>query len=144
MADNSKNSITIEASASDVYVVLADPANYPAWSTSIKSAKVLEADASGRATKIEMSIKAGQLKDRVVLEYDWSSAPAAISFSLDDADMLTEMSGSYSFVGSGDETVVTYELTVALSMPVPAMMRHKAELDTINLALKELKAKMEE
>jgi len=78
------------------------------------------------------------------LEYDWSKAPSSLTFSLDDADLLTEMSGGYSLVDNGDDTTtVTYELTVALSMPIPAMMRTKAERETIDLALKELKAALE-
>ena len=128
----------------DVAALLFDPAGYPEWSTAIKSATVLEKDGEGRATKIEMMIKAGQVKDRVILDYDWSNAPAALTFSLDDADMLTQMSGGYTLTDNGDETTkVEYELTVALSMPVPAMMRTKAERDTIDLALKELKEKLE-
>ena len=128
----------------DVAALLFDPAGYPEWSTAIKSATVLEKDGEGRATKIEMMIKAGQVKDRVILDYDWSNAPAVLTFSLDDADMLTQMSGGYTLTDNGDETTkVEYELTVALSMPVPAMMRTKAERDTIDLALKELKEKLE-
>ncbi len=144
MSDISKNSIQIEAPVADVAALLFDPAGYPEWSTAIKSATVLEKDGEGRATKIEMMIKAGQVKDRVILDYDWSNAPAALTFSLDDADMLTQMSGGYTLTDNGDETTkVEYELTVALSMPVPAMMRTKAERGTIDLALKELKEKLE-
>jgi hypothetical protein len=42
-----------------------------------------------------------------------------------------------------DTTTVTYELTVGLSMPVPAMMRQKAERATIDQALNQLKKKIE-
>ena len=144
MSDTSKSSITIEAPAADISALLFNPAGYPEWSSAIKSATVLEKDDQGRATKIEMMIKAGQLKDRVILDYDWSAAPHSLTFALDDADMLTQMSGGYTIVDNGDETTtVTYELTVALSMPVPAMLRTKAERDTIELALKELKEKCE-
>jgi hypothetical protein len=145
MSEASKNSIQIDAPVADVAALLFDPAGYPEWSSAIKSASVLEKDGEGRATKIEMMIKAGQVKDRVILDYDWSKAPNALTFSLDDADMLTEMTGGYTLTDSGDDTTkVEYELTVALSMPVPAMMRTKAERDTIDLALKELKAKLED
>jgi hypothetical protein len=53
------------------------------------------------------------------------------------------MSGAYKLTDAGDETTVVYQLTVALSMPVPAMMRQKAERATIDLALSQLKAKLE-
>jgi len=145
MSEASKNSIQIDAPVADVAALLFDPASYPEWSSAIKSASVLEKDGEGRATKIEMMIKAGQVKDRVILDYDWSKAPNALTFALDDADMLTEMTGGYTLTDNGDDTTkVEYELTVALSMPVPAMMRTKAERDTIDLALKELKAKLED
>ena len=91
-----------------------------------------------------MSIEAGVLRDRVTLDYDWSKLPNEITFSLDDADLLTEMTGAYKLNDNGDDTTtVTYELTVALSMPVPAMMRQKAERSTIDLVLSQLKAKLE-
>ena len=145
MSEASKNSIQIDAPVADVTALLFDPAGYPEWSSAIKSASVLEKDGEGRAIKIEMMIKAGQVKDRVILDYDWSKAPNALTFALDDADMLTEMTGGYTLTDNGDDTTkVEYELTVALSMPVPAMMRTKAESDTIDLALKELKAKLED
>jgi uncharacterized membrane protein len=144
MSDISENSITIEAPIGEVVEVLTDLAAYPTWSTAIKSVEVQDKDASGRATQAKMSIDAGVMKDRVILDYDWSKSPAEISFALDDADLLTEMSGTYEITDNGDDTTtVKYQLTVALSMPVPAMMRQKAERATIDLALSQLKTKLE-
>ncbi|CAB4669881.1 MAG: polyketide cyclase / dehydrase and lipid transport [Actinobacteria bacterium] len=144
MSDISENSITIEAPITDVAGVLTDLASYPTWSTAIKSVEVQASDETGRATKAKISIDAGVMKDRVILDYDWSKAPAEITFELDGADLLTEMTGAYKLIDNGDDTTtVTYELTVALSMPVPAMMRQKAERSTIDLALNQLKAKLE-
>jgi hypothetical protein len=46
-------------------------------------------------------------------------------------------------MGIGSETEVSYSLTVALSMPVPEMMRQKAEKVVVDQTLKELKAHIE-
>jgi hypothetical protein len=144
MSDISKNSITIETDVESTTALLFDPANYPSWSSAITGAKVLESDGQGRPSKVEMTIKAGPVKDRVTLDYDWSDSPNALHFTLDEADMLTEMSGTYAIADNGDDTVtVTYSLTVGLSMPVPSMMRTKAERETIDKALQELKNKLE-
>ena len=117
---------------------------YPTWSSAIKSSEVVESDDQGRATKVKMTIDAGMMKDRVILDYDWSKAPAQLSFSLDDADLLTGMDGSYSIKAIDEDTTqVTYELGVSLSMPIPAMMRQKAEKATIDQALAQLKAALE-
>ena len=143
MSDVTTSSISIAASAEDVRAVVFDIANYPSWSTSFKSVEVLASDGQGRPTQVKMSVDAGALKDKSTLNYDWSAFPDRVEFSLEDADLLTEMSGSFIVKDNGDETEVTSELTVALSMPVPEMMRKKAEKSTIDLALKQLKEKLE-
>jgi uncharacterized membrane protein len=143
MSDVTTSTVTINASADDVRAIVFDIANYPSWSTSFKSVEVLASDSQGRPTQVKMSVDAGALKDKPTLNYDWSAYPDQVEFSLEDADLLTEMSGSFIVKDNGDETEVTSELTVALSMPVPDMMRKKAEKSTIDLALKQLKEKLE-
>jgi uncharacterized membrane protein len=144
MSDSSRATITIDAPLDAVTKALFTLENYPEWSSSIKSVEVVNRDDQGRAMKVKMTIDAGMMKDRVILDYDWSEAPARLSFSLDDADLLTGMDGAYIIKSINDEsTEVTYELTVSLSMPIPAMMRQKAEKTTIDQALAQLKATLE-
>jgi uncharacterized membrane protein len=143
MSSVSTSTVSITASADEVRAVLFDVANYPSWSTSFKSVTVLVSDGQGRPTQVSMSVDAGALKDKPTLNYDWAAYPDRLDFSLEDADLLTQMSGAYIVKDNGDETEVTFELTVALSMPVPDIMRTKAEKSTIDLALKQLKEKLE-
>ncbi len=143
MSSATTSTVSITASADEVRAVLFDIATYPSWSTSFKSVTVLESDGQGRPTQVSMSVDAGALKDKPTLNYDWSAYPDRLDFSLEDADLLTQMSGAYIVKDNGDETEVTFELTVALSMPVPDIMRTKAEKSTIDLALKQLKEKLE-
>jgi uncharacterized membrane protein len=143
MSSVSTSTVSITASADEVRAVLFDVANYPSWSTSFKSVTVLVSDGQGRPTQVSMSVDAGALKDKPTLNYDWAAYPDRLDFSLEDADLLTQMSGAYIVKDNGDETEVTFELTVALSMPVPDIIRTKAEKSTIDLALKQLKEKLE-
>ena len=139
----SSSKILIEASADEVRKVLFDIENYPTWSRTIKATKTESSDDQGRPLKIQLTIEAGMLRDKPTLEYDWSSAPERVSFSLIDADLLTQMDGTYSVKAIGDETEVTYELATDVSMPVPKPMLEAAELSTIKAALEELKEKIE-
>lgn len=144
MSELSKSTVTINAPIADVQGALFALESYPEWSAQIKSSEALERDDQGRVVKVTMSIDAGMMKDRVTLDYDWSGAPSRLSFSLDDADLLTGMDGAYSFESLDEEsTSVTYELGVSLSMPIPAMMRQKAEKATIDAALSQLKNHLE-
>ena len=144
MSELSSSTITIDAPIADVQCALFALDQYPTWSSAIKVSEVVAHDEQGRATKVKMTIDAGMMKDRVILDYDWSQAPAQLSFSLDDADLLTGMDGSYSIKAIDEDTTeVTYELGVSLSMPIPAIMRQKAEKTTIDQALSQLKAALE-
>ena len=91
-----------------------------------------------------MKVEAGVLKDRVSLDYDWSKAPSEISFTMEEANLLTEMSGIFSIKSIDDESCeVTYQLKVDLSMPVPDIMRKKQEQATIQQELTKLKTRAE-
>jgi uncharacterized membrane protein len=144
MSDLSSGTVTIEAPIAEVEKALFDLAKYPEWSTSIKSVDVLAIDDQGRLTSGKFVIEAGVLKDKVTLDYDWSEAPSKLSFSFNDADMLTGMEGSYSIKKIDEDTTqVTYEMGVELPMPIPAMMRKKNEQATIDQALQQLKSHLE-
>ena len=144
MSDLSSGTVTIEAPIADVEKALFDLAKYPEWSTSIKSVEVLASDDQGRLTSGKFVIEAGVLKDKVTLDYDWSEAPSKLSFSFNDADMLTGMEGSYSIKKIDEDTTqVTYEMGVEIPMPIPALMRKKNEQATIDQALQQLKTHLE-
>ena len=135
----SRSTIVIEAPMSQVSEVLFDLEKYPDWSDSITKVKVTERDEGGRVTGATLTIAAGALKDEVSLSYNWDGAPGRLEFELEDANMLTKMDGAYTLKDLGDETEVTYELSVAVSMPIPQMMVTKQEKTTIDQALAQLK-----
>lgn len=144
MSEFSKSTITIDAPIADVQKALFELDKYPEWSSQIKSSEALAHDDQGRITKVKLSIDAGMMKDRLTLDYDWSNSPSSLSFSLDEADLLTGMDGVYTIKSIDEDTTeVTYELEVSLSMPIPAMMRQKAEKATIDAALSQLKTSLE-
>ena len=144
MSEFSKSVITIDAPIANVQAALFELDKYPDWSSQIKKSEAITRDEQGRITQVKMSIDAGMMKDRVTLDYDWSAAPNKLSFSLDDADLLTGMDGTYTLKGIDEDTTqVSYELQVSLSMPIPAMMRQKAEKATIDAALAQLKTHLE-
>lgn len=144
MSEFSAGSVTVEASVDAIYAILRDLPAYPNWSASIKAVEISESDPSGNPTKVNLKVEAGVLKDRVSLDYDWSKAPTEISFSLEEANLLTEMNGLFVLKAIDDDTTeVTYKLKVDLSMPVPDIMRKKQEQATIDQELAKLKSHAE-
>lgn len=144
MSEFSSGTVIVEASLADVAAHLTNIAGYPDWLSSIKQVEVTESDEAGRAVRANVSVDAGVMKDRATLEYDWSVAPNEISFSLEEADLMTAMDGKYILKAiDSDSTEVTYQLGVQLSMPVPRMMIAKTEKATIDSSLAELKSHFE-
>ena len=144
MSDFSSSTITIDAPLAEVGATLFAVGSYPEWSGAFKKVDVLSTDDQGRATKAKLTVDAGAVKDVVTLDFDWSQAPSKVTFSLDDANILTKMDGAYLLKSlDADSTSVTYELSVGLSMPIPAMMIAKQEKSTIDSALKQLKEHLE-
>jgi ribosome-associated toxin RatA of RatAB toxin-antitoxin module len=144
MSEFSSGTVIVEASLADVAALLTNIAGYPDWLSSIKKVEAIESDEQGRALRANVSVDAGVMKDRATLEYDWSAAPTEISFSLDEADLMTAMDGKYILKAiDSDSTEVTYQLGVQLSMPVPRMMIAKTEKATIDSSLAELQSHFE-
>jgi hypothetical protein len=144
MSEFSSSTISIDAPIAEVGATLFAVASYPDWSGAFKKVDVLEADDQGRALTAKLTVDAGAVKDVVTLAFDWSAAPAKVTFSLEDANLLTKMDGAYLLKSlDADTTSVTYELSVGLSMPIPAMMITKQEKSTIDSALKQLKEHIE-
>lgn len=144
MADQTESSIIIEAAPAEVMAVVADLKNYPSWASAIKRVDVEETDKSGRPLRVTLSIDAGAMRDTVSLVYDWSGSPDVVSWSLEDAKMLTAMDGAYEVREHPEGSEVSYRLTVDLSMPMLSMIKRKAEKDVVDSALKQLKKYVEE
>ena len=142
MADQSTQSITVDAPAADVMAVIADFPAYPQWVAAAKKVEVLERGADGRATKVHFLLDAGAVKDDYVLAYTWDG-DRRVSWSLVQGQMQKRQDGSYTLVESGNRTEVTYSITIDLSIPMLGMIKRKAEKVILDTALKELKKRVE-
>jgi hypothetical protein len=143
MAASTSSSITIGASRADVMAVIADFAAYPQWASGVKAAQTLEQDGSGRATQVRFTLDAGFVKDTYVLGYDWDG-DAAVRWHLAEAgSMISGMNGGYALADRAGGTEATYDLAVDLRVPMPGLLKRRAEKTIIDTALKGLKNRAE-
>ncbi|GAA4480219.1 SRPBCC family protein [Rhodococcus olei] len=144
MAEKTKRSITIAATPRQVMDVIADYAAYPQWVAAAKSVEVLEVGPSGRARQVRFVLDAGMVKDTYVLEFDWAADGRSVSWELVSGEIQKAQSGSYTLEPLPDgSTMVTYELTVDLTIPMIGLFTRKAEKAITDTALKELKKRVE-
>ncbi len=142
MADQSTQSIMINAAPGDIMAVIADFPAYPQWAGSIKQVDVIDPGDSGRARRVHFAIDAGVVKDQYDLEYAWTG-DSKVEWHLVKGQMQRMQQGSYTLRPSDDATEVTYSLAVDLAIPMLGMLKRKAERVVMDTALKELKKRVE-
>ena len=142
MADQSTQSITIEAPAVDVMAVIADFPSYPEWVAAAKQVEVVETGPDGRASRVHFVLDAGAVKDDYVLDYTWDG-DRAVSWTLVESQLMKRQDGSYTLTETDGRTEVTYAITIDTKMPLLGMMKRKAEKVILDTALKELKKRVE-
>jgi uncharacterized membrane protein len=142
MAEQSTQSIVVDAPAADVMAVIADFPSYPQWVSSAKKVEVLESGPDGRGRRVHFVLDAGAVKDDYVLAYAWDD-DRRVSWTLVTGQMQKRQEGSYTLSERNGSTEVTYAITIDLSIPMLGMIKRKAEKVILDTALKELKKRVE-
>ena len=142
MAEQSTQSIVVDAPAADVMAVIADFPAYPQWVAAAKKVEVEEMGDDGRARRVHFVLDAGAVKDDYILEYDWDD-DRQVTWNLVKGQMQKRQEGSYTLAETDGRTEVTYKITIDLSIPMLGMIKRKAEKVILDTALKELKKRVE-
>jgi ribosome-associated toxin RatA of RatAB toxin-antitoxin module len=143
MAEQSTQSIEVDASPDQVMAVIADFPAYPEWAKAVRETEVLAEDESGRPKQVRLTLDAGPIKDVYTLEYDWDADGHAVSWHLIRGQMQKAQNGRYQLEPLSGATKVTYTLSVELALPMIGLLRRKAEKMVMDTALKELKRRVE-
>lgn len=143
MADESTQSIVVDAAPQDIMAVIADFPAYPEWANAVKQTEVLDEGKDGKAAQVRFTLDAGPFKDVYSLAYDWAADGLSVHWTLVKGQMQRAQNGSYVLTPEGASTKVTYTLSVQLAVPMIGLFRRKAEKMIMDIALKELKRRVE-
>ena len=123
--------------------VIANFDAYPEWTDAVKEVEVLSAYVDGRAERVRLRFDSGLVKDDIVLRYRWDD-DREVRWSLERGNMLKAMDGSCILrPGGAGSTEVTYHIAVEVGIPLPGMLKRKAEKALIDKALAELRKRAE-
>jgi ribosome-associated toxin RatA of RatAB toxin-antitoxin module len=148
MADHAiqREELEIDAPAAVCLAVASDVERYPEWAPDLKQAEVVSRDAQGRPERVAFRVAALGHSTSYTLRYNWSALPERISWVLTEGDVTTKLDGSYEFIPVDDDpqrTLVRYVLEVELVVPLPNIVKRRAELKIMHTALRDLKARVE-
>jgi hypothetical protein len=143
MAARTSSRIVIAAPRAAVMAVIADFAAYPQWASAVRSAEVVGQEAAGRASTVRFTLDAGVVKDTYVLGYDWDGDEGVRWHLAEAGSVISGMTGAYLLAEASGQTETTYELSVDLKIPMPGLLKRRAEKTIIDTALKGLKNRVE-
>ena len=98
--------------------------------------------AQGRASRVEFRASALGRSTHYTLGYSYGDAPLTIQWKLVDGDIMRTLDGDYMFEPVNNGTLVTYDLSIDLVIPLPGFVKRRAE-NRILHTLNELKARCE-
>lgn len=134
--------MTIDAPRPVIMAVIADFAAYPQWASGVRAADVELSGPDGRPAQVRFTLDAGIIRDKYVLGYTWRDDDEVRWELVKRGSMISDMSGAYLLTDDqGGGTQVTYELAVALAVPMIGMMKRRAEKTIIDTALKGLRSR---
>lgn len=146
MADETHGEIEINADTQQVMDVIADLETYHEWADGINSIEVLTETAEGRPDTALFDFASGPIKDKFTLQYDWTNeaSDGYVTWTLIEGQVLKKEDGKYTVVELDDgKTRVLYDLVLDISVPLPGMIKRKAEKKMVETALKGLKKRVE-
>jgi ribosome-associated toxin RatA of RatAB toxin-antitoxin module len=143
VAEQAHERIHIDAPPDRCYEVVIDFERYPNWARDVKQATIVERDDQGRGAHVAYRAAGLGKSFRYTLAYDYTNAPASISWSLAEGEGLSSLDGTYRFEPDGDGTRVIYDLEIELAVPLPGFMKRRAAGLIMGTALRELKKEIE-
>jgi uncharacterized membrane protein len=143
MAEKASQTTTIAAAPDRVWAIAADFERYPDWAKDVKDVVVRSRDDQGRPVEVEFRASALGRSTHYTLAYDYSHAPAVLSWRMIRGDIMRTIDGSYNFSATADGgTEVRYDLLIDLVVPLPGFVKRRAEVRILN-TVRELKTRAE-
>jgi len=142
MAARTSSRIVIAAPPAAVMAVIADFAAYPEWAAAVRAAEVL-GRAEGRPSRVRFTLDAGIVRDTYVLGYDWDGDAAVRWHLAEPGSVVSLMDGGYLLTDRDGGTETTYELSVDVRIPMPGLLKRRAEKTIIDTALGGLRNRVE-
>ncbi|MDQ2749694.1 MAG: SRPBCC family protein [Actinomycetota bacterium] len=134
--------VDIRATPQQILDVIADLAQYPAWSSVHKRASIDQFDSDGRPIRATMAVTAAGLTDEQVLDYEWTDHD--VTWTLVKSGQQRDQHGSYAIRrASRGVSHVRYVLDITPAIPVPGFIVRQVMRKAVSAATDGLRKRVE-
>ncbi|TGD89924.1 SRPBCC family protein [Mycolicibacterium sp. CH28] len=135
--------VEVNADAPSILAIVADFESYPEWNDEVKAVYVLARYDDGRPSQLRLDTLI-QGQQGTFIQAVYYPGPGQIQTVLQQGDVFTKQDQLFSVVEMGPASLLTVDLEVEVSLPVPAMMVKKLSNDVLEHLANNLKARAEQ
>jgi ribosome-associated toxin RatA of RatAB toxin-antitoxin module len=135
--------VEVEASTESIMAIVADFEAYPQWNEEIKGCWILARYDDGRPSQLRLDTSV-QGMDGTYIQAVYYPGENQIQTVMQQGDLFSKQEQLFSAVAMGPTALLTVDLDVEITMPVPAMMVKKVVGDALEHLADNLKKRAEE
>ncbi len=135
--------LEVEASAESIMAIVADFESYPQWNDEIKGCWILARYPDGRPSQLRLDASV-QGFDGVYIQAVYYPGPHQIQTVMQQGDLFSKQEQVFSVVAMGPTALLTVDLDIETTMPVPQPMVRKVVNDALDHLAGNLKARAEQ
>jgi ribosome-associated toxin RatA of RatAB toxin-antitoxin module len=134
--------VEVEASTESIMAIVADFEAYPQWNEEIKGCWILARYDDGRPSQLRLDTSV-QGMDGTYIQAVYYPGENQIQTVMQQGDLFSKQEQVFSVVAMGPTALLTVDLDVEITMPVPAMMVKKVVGDALDHLADNLKKRAE-
>jgi ribosome-associated toxin RatA of RatAB toxin-antitoxin module len=135
--------VEVNADADSILAIVADFEKYPEWNDEAKAVYVLARYDDGRPSQLRLDMEI-QGQSGTFIQAVYYPGENQIQTVLQQGEVFTKQDQLFSVVGMGPASLLTVDLEVEVSLPVPDMMVKKLVNDVLEHLADNLKTRAEQ
>lgn len=135
--------VEVSAPADSIMAIVADFETYPEWNEEIKGAWILARYEDGRPSQLRLDTSVNGMEGTYIQAVYYPS-DNQIQTVMQQGELFSKQEQIFSVVEMGATTLLTVDLDVEVSMPVPDMMVKKLVNDALDHLAGNLKTRAEQ
>ena len=135
--------VEVAASAASILDIVADFESYPQWNKEIKGLWVLARYDDGRPSQLRLDAKYEAIEDTLIQAVYYPN-PSQIQTVLQQSNLFKKQEQLFSVVDTGGSALLTVDLDVEPSLPIPAPMVKTLANNVLDYLAENLKKRAED
>lgn len=134
--------VEVNADANTILAIVADFEAYPQWNDEVKAVYILARYDDGRPSQLRLDTVVAD-NEHTYIQAVYYPSPSQIQTVMQQGELFSKQHQLFSVVEMGPSSLLTVDLDVEVTLPVPAMLVKKLANDVLEHLAANLKTRSE-